>query len=301
MSEYIKLDDSVYFTANFYHPVSGFSYVADATPRYLVYESGATLILQNNMTARSTIVGSYWGNFVASTANGFTTGRFYDIQVSGIVAGVGGFNSVKQFTLGLHDANIVSVSGQNVSPKTIYNANVTQVSGVNVSLSDFGASAVAIRTEMDANSLKMTAISGSVAGLAGAAMRGTDNAALATDLMAISGIISTLDADIYYAAIKYISDVTNSTDEFAVQWFKNDQPVMSGSLTAPAISVYNTSTGAALISHQGMSYASPNLGVVRYNKTPMVLASGEPYLVETSGTIDAINRTWRTIVGIDLL
>ena len=409
MSEYIKLDDSVYFTANFYHPTSGFSYVADATPNYLVYESGASVVLEGAMTARSTIVGSYWANFVASAANGFTTGRYYDVQVSGIVQGVGGFSSAKEFVLGdifdanvvqvsgvpvspesTVDANIVSVSGQMVSPKSTYNANVVQVSGTPVSLEDFRSTLTAtnVRTEMDANSLMFTAISGqaltaaavrteidinsailasisgSVIGLAGAAMRGTDNAALAvnlnavsgiiatntnlmavsgvintiagdvanvdgyaiqTNLMAVSGVINTIagdvanidgynigvnlmaisgiiptNDDIYFAHIKYISDSVASRDEFAVQWFKNDQPVGSGDLTSPRLSVYNTSTGAAIINGVNMNYASSNLGVVRYNHTA-TLPSGEPYLIETSGTIDTSVRTWKTIVGIDLL
>lgn len=613
MSEYVKLDDTVYFTVNFYHPTSGFSYAADATPIWLVYESGASLILQNNMIIRNTIVGSYWGNFIASAANGFVAQRFYDIQVSGTVAGISGFSSVKQFVLNdVYDVNIVQTSGEWASPQSKIDANIVSVSGIDISIENFrdNVSAVNVRTEIDLNSLKLTAISGSVAGLAGdvmrgtdnaalttnlnavsgvlvartlfaadyfdwandtvanvttvatttnltnlasgaiadvvwdemlsghqtlgstgyalnvasgnligetgasaqqvweysmrglnvavavsgivdanivsvscqmvspaatvnanliqingvgfelasavsvsgvvdsnvvqvsgnyvsiedfggtgstpptveqiraemdvnslkltaiscsvaglagaamrgtdgaalatnldsvsgvlvarslvaasyfdpatdqvmlidtymnhlvsisgdvvgldgaamrgtdgaalatnldavsgvinviagdvvnldgAAMRGTDNAALATNLMAVSGVISGLDQDIYYAAIKYISDTTNNVDEFAVQWFKNDQVVSSGALTVPAISVYNTNTGVSVFEHQPMSYASPNLGVVRYNRTPMALASGEPYLVETSGTIDATNRVWKTIVGIDLL
>jgi hypothetical protein len=86
-----------------------------------------------------------------------------------------------------------------------------------------------------------------------------------------------------------------------VHWFKNDQPVASGSLTTPAISVYHTLTGAAVISHQSMAYASPTLGVVRFDRTPQILASGEPYLVAVSGIIDGSLRSWRSIVGIDLL
>lgn len=412
--EHIKTNDTVCFTANFYHPVSGFSYAADATPRWLVYKDVATTAMSGNtMTARTDVYGSYVGSFVATLANGFVANSFYDVQVSGMVAGVAGITSVKQFVL-----------------DDIYYSNITQVSGIYVSIGDFGGSssaptAVAIRQEIDANSLMLTSISGDVTGLDGAAMRGTDNAALATNLMAVSGIVNTtsanilnidsdivalsgsilladiskvsgsttaadnmeivystdfttnystttdkwqveadvleidgdpvsqsgivdanvvqvsgiyvdisdfgsstitiqdiynqasgalvaydvatytdiltIDSDIYFAHIKYISDTTNNSDEFAVQWFKNDQPVASGDLTVPAISVYNTSTGAAIFEHKGMNYASSRLGVVRYNSTPMTLASGEPYLVETSGTIDATNRIWKTIVGIDLL
>jgi hypothetical protein len=251
MSEYISLNDVVYFTANFYHPASGFSCVADVTPAWLVYESGAALILQGDMTARGEATGSYWGNFVASDGNGFASARYYDVQVSGTVGGITGFAKVKDFVVG-----------------DIYDVNVVQVSGGYVHLNDLADH--------------------TIQGL-------TDYGALTVDDLGY------LDQDIYFAQIKYISDVTNDADEFAVHWFKNDQPVSSGELTGPCISVYNTATGEAKLEHQSMNYASSVLGVVRHNQSPMVLASGEPYLVEVSGVIDWDVRTWRSIVGIDLL
>jgi hypothetical protein len=138
----------------------------------------------------------------------------------------------------------------------------------------------------------------------------TDNVADA-NVVKVSGVpvdihsfhtdLTGVNTDIYFANTKYISDTTNNKDEFAVHWFKNDQPVASGSLTTPAISVYHTLTGAAVISHQSMAYASPTLGVVRFDRTPQILASGEPYLVAVSGIIDGSLRSWRSIVGIDLL
>jgi hypothetical protein len=99
VAQYIALNDTVHFTSNFYHPLSGFSYNTDITPRWYVYESGATLLLQGPMVGKDGIVGSYWGSFVASAANGFDNTIFYDVQVSGMVAGVLGFDSVKQFVI----------------------------------------------------------------------------------------------------------------------------------------------------------------------------------------------------------
>ena len=107
--------------------------------------------------------------------------------------------------------------------------------------------------------------------------------------------------NVYFAQIRHVSDITNNSDEFAVHWFKNDQPVASGALTTPSISVYNTNTGAALFQHQSMNYVSTNLGVVRYNKTPMVLASGEPYFITTSGVIDSSLRVWSVLTGLDVV
>jgi hypothetical protein len=444
MSEYIQLDDTVRFTQNFYHPASGYSSAVDSTPRYYVYEDDTnTNILQGGMTARTDIPGSYHGSFVASTANGFETDKFYDVQVSGELNGISGFTSVKQFKLGdIYDTNVVQVSGEPITNSTAtYDANVVSVSGENVHIDNFkadvsnldttvssrmptthidatagavdnvtlvdtttdvtnnvGVDLSTLESKLDSNGLYLVAISGDTINIladtnelqanqgnwltavgfsthsasdvadlvnpnidsaSGAIMdnidslndfdpdndavanvtlvdtvttntdmRGTDNAALSSELtsleshgdstwstatgfsteeqiMSVSGAIqdtlSTIDNDIYYANIKYVRDATNDTDEFAVHWFKNDQPVSSGELTSPAISVYNTNNGSALIQHQLMSYASSNLGVVRHNETPRVMASGEPYLVAVSGTIDAQLKTWKSIIGLDYI
>ena len=582
---HVSLNDAVYFTANFYHPVSGFSYAADAAPAWYVYESGATPILNGTMTARSTVTGSYWGSFNATAANGFVSQRHYDVQVSGAIAGITGFAKVKEFVLGdIYDVNVVQVSGQYILQESVIDANLVQVSGVPITLSaavDANitqingeaftlADAVSVSGVVDANVVQVSGqyVSiddfGGVGGTGASAaevwgygtrtlseavsvsgvpnvnvvqvsgeyvnidsfkadvsnldttissrmptthidatagvvdhvtlvdttttntdMRGTNNAALAatalssavwtstragyldnisnlatktslesvsgvlvartlvsadyfdpatdtvahvtlvdtttdvtnnvgvdlstieskldtnklylvavsgdvvtiladtnelqtnqsnwltatgfstpsdilsvsgsiidrinslndfnpaTTAVAVSGIvdantvqisgvpviliegivdanivqvsgeqvsindfktdISSLDADIYFAQIKHVQDTNNDTDEFVVHWFRNDQPVSSGELTTPALSVYNTSTGTAVIEHESMNYASPNIGSVRYNSSPIILASGEPYLVETSGTISSSVRTWRSIVGIDVL
>lgn len=108
------------------------------------------------------------------------------------------------------------------------------------------------------------------------------------------------DTPIYFANIKYVYDGTNGHDEYAIQWYQDDQPVTSGDITNPAISIYNTSDGSAVIEHQKLTYASPLLGVLRHNEVSSLLASGEPYLVETSGTINSSLRTWKTLVGIDV-
>ncbi len=103
---------------------------------------------------------------------------------------------------------------------------------------------------------------------------------------------------VYYADIKYVKDVANANDEYSVCWFKNTQAVASGSITNPAISVYNTSTGASLFINQTLDYASTALGVLRHDST-LLTASGEPFLVSVSGTIDSANREWKKLVGLD--
>lgn len=433
---YVSLNDSLYFTANFYHPTSGFSYAADATPAWYVYESGAAQILSGSMTARDGIVGSYWGTFDATVANGFVSQRHYDVQVSGAVGGVTGFSSVKEFVLDdVYDTNVVSVSGVLITSDNstvdanvtqvngesidyesgIVDANILQVSGEYVDIDDFvNVDLSTIESKLDNNNLYLIAVSGDVITIladtnelqinqgnwltatgfatptdilsaSGAIIDSIDGlndfdptttavsvsgvvdantvqisgvpVSLSTDVVdanlvqvsgtpitlssavdanltqingeaftfadavSVSGVVdsnvvqvsgeyvsindfktdtSSLDADIYFAQIKHVQDTNNDTDEFVVHWFRNDQPVSSGELTTPTLSIYNTATGASIVQNAGMYYSSPNVGTVRYD-SPIILASGEPYLVETSGTISSSVRTWRSIVGIDTL
>lgn len=123
--------------------------------------------------------------------------------------------------------------------------------------------------------------------------------ALRVDLQSASGQFA-LNENIYYADIEYIKDGVNLQDEFVVSWFKNASIINSGSITNPAISAYNTTTGAALFENQKLSYASTSLSPLRYNKTTQLLASGEPYLIITSGVIDSANRVWKNVVGINV-
>jgi hypothetical protein len=103
---------------------------------------------------------------------------------------------------------------------------------------------------------------------------------------------------VYYADIEQFYDAANNRDEYGVQWFKGIVAVTSGQLTNPNLSVYNTSTGSAVIQNKVLSYMSPTLGHVRYNSTAgEILASGEPYLAIVSGTINSSTRVWEKIIG----
>lgn len=109
--------------------------------------------------------------------------------------------------------------------------------------------------------------------------------------------------DVYFSNIKYVKDATVPEDEYTVSWYKNNQILSSGQITNPALSVFQTSNGNAIFSNGVMTYATPSLGVVRYNynTAASLLASGEPYIVMASGTIDGATRTWGQLVGLDYL
>lgn len=108
-------------------------------------------------------------------------------------------------------------------------------------------------------------------------------------------------ASSYFANIKYNKDNLNAQDEYTVNWFKNNQVLSSGNITNPAISVYNTNGNSALFTNKKLTFASTGLGVLRYNETSNITASGESYLVIASGTIDGATRTWQNLIGIDAL
>lgn len=107
--------------------------------------------------------------------------------------------------------------------------------------------------------------------------------------------------DSYFANIKFIKDNINSRDEYNVNWFKNSTPLGYGLVTNPALTVYNTSTGAALFSNQVLTAAGSPIGALRFNGSSNILPSGEVYLAVTSGLIDGSVRRWENLVGIDSL
>jgi hypothetical protein len=108
--------------------------------------------------------------------------------------------------------------------------------------------------------------------------------------------------DLYFADIKYIKDNAGPLqDDYAAVWFKNGQILSSGQLTNPAMSVVNAINGTALFSNAVMSYPTTQLAAVQYTQTTAgnLTASGIPYVVRVSGTIDGATRTWPLVIGLD--
>jgi len=108
--------------------------------------------------------------------------------------------------------------------------------------------------------------------------------------------------DLYFANIKAVIADNTQQDYVGATWYKNNLVLNSGSLTNPAVSIYRTDTGAALISNAVMSYTSPQLSSVYYNTAvPNLFPSGIPILINISGVIDGASRVWNSIVGVDIL
>lgn len=273
-NESVNLNDTVRFGIATFHPSGGALTNADATPRWQVYEDATdTPILEGSFVKRTiagAVPGNYRGTFNATEANGFGTGQYYEVFASGMVDGVNAISPIKTFVLdNNYKADIVAVSGQaQYAPGGFLQVNVMEVSGVPVQLAEI----------VDANVIQ---VSGNYVSI--------------EDFR--------LEADVYYADVKFLKDKSNSRDEYNVSWFRNAQPLGSGDVSGPRINVVKTSDGTDLIADRTLTYTSPIHGALRHNEAvnTAVAASGEAYLVHVSGVIDAEYHQWTKLVGIDEL
>jgi len=269
--EFIKTNDTVRFgvvTSN----ASGDISAADSTPRWSVFEQATdTPILLGDFTVRTGFAGVYRGTFDATAANGFDANSYYEIHASGAVGGIEGRSIIKAFVLDdTYNANIVQVTGIPITPTTAIDANVIQVTGDPITSTDI--------SEYHAPPSGMW---GHPIGVF------------------VSGELN----PIYYATTKFVKDYkTNSQDEYTMSWYRNNQPVTSGDITNPALSVYETTSNATIIANQTLDYIGTQ-GILRHSETTAanIAKSGEPYMMFASGVIDGSNRVWRQAVGIDLL
>lgn len=129
MSEFVTLGDTVRIQATVSHPISGFVVNADTTPRYYVFKNDSdTALLQGDMTLRTGFTGKYRGSFVASLANGFNSGDYVSVQVSGRVENIQGWGNIKEFVVeDIFNANIVQWSGQHKHFDNIAQSNWSSV------------------------------------------------------------------------------------------------------------------------------------------------------------------------------
>lgn len=89
----VQLGNSVYFDHTALNP-SGFSQDYVETPKFWVFRDAETTGVAAGlngalMSFRTGFQGHYYGNFAASTGNGFTANSYYNVIVSGRVTGVG--------------------------------------------------------------------------------------------------------------------------------------------------------------------------------------------------------------------
>lgn len=89
----VKLGNGIYFDHTAVNP-SGFSQDYVETPKFWVFRDAETTgvsagLAGANLSFRTGFQGHYYGNFAASTGNGFTTSSYYNVIVSGKTVGNG--------------------------------------------------------------------------------------------------------------------------------------------------------------------------------------------------------------------
>lgn len=92
----VKLGNSIYFDHNSKHPVTGISMDYDQPPKFWVFRDAETTgvsaaLAGANLTFRTGFQGHYYGNFGVTSGNGFTTGSYYNVIVSGRI---GSYNNI---------------------------------------------------------------------------------------------------------------------------------------------------------------------------------------------------------------
>lgn len=260
--ESIRMGDVIRFGITTRHPTSGDIRDTDETPRWYFYkEDGDTPVVTGEFTKRTGTTGFYRGTVTASGGWVFNTLSYYEILASGKVGGVTDFAIIKTFVVDdVFNVNIIHY--QSGSPNNFINSIV---SGVLEDIATVDEVASGVWTQDPS----------------------IFNTGFGAQLQPI-----------YFTDIKQYYDLANNRDEYSVQWFNGSSAVTSGQLTNPALSVYNTNTGSAVFQNKTLTYASPVLGVVRYNSSASeVLSSGEPYLAIASGTIGGSTRSFQKVIG----
>lgn len=111
--EFVGINDVVRFGICTYNPSGNFLSNTDVTPVWSVYLNDSDVaVLSGVFGQRGGMQGVYKSKFTASLANGFSSGDYVEVFASGLMAGVCGVSSVKNFVINdIIDANLTQISG----------------------------------------------------------------------------------------------------------------------------------------------------------------------------------------------
>jgi hypothetical protein len=105
------------------------------------------------------------------------------------------------------------------------------------------------------------------------------------------------DPDIYTAKLSLTIDTPNTTDRWAIDWFKNGVPYAPTAGT-PQIHVVKASDGSDLIAATNMTQIGAT-GRWKYDAvTTQRVATGATYYVTLTATVDGSTRTWDETKGV---
>lgn len=131
-----KLEETIVVDFTTHSPTTGGVSDADATPTAEVFEdSSDTAILTPTVVKRTGKTGNYRVSIACTAANGFETGKSYNVVASATVGAVTGKGVVRSFQLRTRSTDDVLPTGSYTAPP----------------------SAASIRSEIDSNSTKLDA------------------------------------------------------------------------------------------------------------------------------------------------
>lgn len=166
-------------------------------------------------------------------------------------------------------------------------------------------SVIAIRTEIDSNSTKLASLDARIpTALVNGGMKSfildiTNNVIkeLTFADSAISDRVLATDVDTYQAKVWLFDDNASSVDRYAVVWFKNSQPILTG-VTSVTIQVIKATDGTDLVATASMTQIG-STGLFKYNETVNRIVAGAVYYIKVQATIDSATRTFIQQVGRD--
>lgn len=113
----------------------------------------------------------------------------------------------------------------------------------------------------------------------------------------LTAVGETLHTNYYQAKVEFVNDEGNATDRYTVTWFKNGEPITSGT-SLETIQVIKSSDGSDLVASTGLTEVA-SLGIFKHAETTNRQASGATYRAKMQATIDGATRTWYEPVGRD--
>lgn len=118
---------------------------------------------------------------------------------------------------------------------------------------------------------------------------------LAADAIADAQLAA--DTDVYEARVSLFVDGANAEDSYAVGFFKNGAPVLSG-ITVPAMTVYQMNAAGTVLLNAVTLLQASTLGLYYYD-TATLSTAGVAYQAKITATIDGSSRTMTCPVGRD--
>lgn len=105
------------------------------------------------------------------------------------------------------------------------------------------------------------------------------------------------ETDVYHADVWMSDDDGNTSDLYAVRWFKNGVPVANADISSANINVIKAADGTDLVANTALTETGTTL--LTYTEATNRITGGLVYQAIVTATIDGATRTWSQYVSRD--